>query len=450
MISKKFYINIIARIILILVTCISFLPFIQNSERLFTNVSILILLILQIILLVRYINKFNRDIFEFFSSLKTNDVSFAFHDKIFPYISPKFRNDINHIQKQLFDTRELIEIQQSYFKIVIENAQTGIITVSNNTKIDIINKTALRLLNLKPISLLETLKESHPAFYNFISENSAGSEKLINIKSDNKIIPLSARITEIKQKQNTFKIVTFQDIQSELDENELDSWHKLLRVLTHEINNTISPITSLANSIDKLLEDKTQNTISTNEITDDILKKTHDSIHIISQRGEGLTRFVDNYKNISTQKKLHIEKFKIAELYYNLELLMNNKLKEKNIKINIDIKPFDLEANADKKYLEQIFINLIKNAFDAVNNDSGIIDLKAYENNHGKIALIISDNGTGVPDDIQSQIFIPFFTTKTNGSGIGLSLARQIVRLHGGKISLDISEKNKTTFTIEL
>jgi signal transduction histidine kinase len=125
-------------------------------------------------------------------------------------------------------------------------------------------------------------------------------------------------------------------------------------------------------------------------------------------------------------------------------------LKEKNIKINIDIKPFDLEVHADKKYLEQIFINLIKNAFDAVASGSGIIDLKAYENNNGRIALLISDNGTGIPDDIQSQIFIPFFTTKTNGSGIGLSLARQIIRLHGGKISLDISEKKKTTFTIEL
>jgi nitrogen fixation/metabolism regulation signal transduction histidine kinase len=450
MLSKKFYINVVVRILLIISTSIATIPFILKDEKLFTISSLIILVIIQVLLLLKYINRFNREVSNFFSALKTNDVSFAFHDKTFPHITPKFRDDINHIRKQLFDTRELIEIQQSYFKTVIENAQTGIITVSNSTKIDIINKTALHLLNLKSISLLETLKERQPSFYKLVSEGSAGTEKLINIKSDNKVIPLSVRITEIKQKTNAFKIISFQDIQSELDENELDSWHKLLRVLTHEINNTISPITSLADSIDKLLEDKTQNTISTNEITDDILKKTHDSVHIISQRGEGLTRFVDNYKNISTQKKLHIEKFKVAELYYNLELLMKNKLKEKNIKINIDIKPFDLEANADKKYLEQIFINLIKNAFDAVASDSGIINLKAYENNNGKITLIISDNGTGVPDDIQSQIFIPFFTTKTNGSGIGLSLARQIIRLHGGKISLDISEKNKTTFTIEL
>lgn len=449
MISKKFYINIIIRIVLILATGFAFLLFFLNPERLFTSISILILLILQITLLFRYINKFNRDIFEFFSNLKTNDVSFAFHDKVFPNITPKFRDEINFIRKQLFETRELIEIQQSYFKTVIQNAQTGIITVRNNTKIDIINKTALRLLNLKPISLLETLKESHPAFYNLINESSAGTEKLINIKSDNKTIPLSVRITEIKQKKNAFKIISFQDIQSELDEKELDSWQKLILVLTHEINNTISPITSLANSIEKLLQDKIQNTISANEITDDILKKTHNGLHIISERGEGLTRFVNNYKDISTQKKLHIEKFKVAELYYNLELLMKNKLEEKKIRLNINIKPFDLDFNADKKYIEQIFINLIKNAIDAIHTNAGIIELKAFKNDNKKIVLVISDNGSGIIDDIQNKIFIPFFTTKTNGSGIGLSLARQIIQLHEGNISLDLSE-NKTSFIIEI
>ncbi|MBU8892329.1 MAG: hypothetical protein KOO66_06090 [Bacteroidales bacterium] len=448
MLSKKFYINIITRVLLITCTIIGTIPFILKDEKLFTLIALSSFIIIQILLLIKYINRFNREISSFFSLLKTSDASFAFNDKSFSYISEKVRDDIFQVQNQLFDITELKEIQKSYLETVIESAQTGIITITETGNIDLINKYATELLNINLISNLKALEKLHPNFYHTILNGVAGSEKLIMIKGKSKAIPLSIRISEFKQKQNMFKLVSFQNIQSELEEKEVDSWHKLIRVLTHEINNTVSPITSLANSIEKLYINKSNDTISKKEISDKIIETTHEGLHIISQRGEGLMEFVNNYRNISSLKKMNFERFKVAELFYNLELLMKKNLSEKNIKLSIEVKPIDLELNADKKYIEQIFINLLKNSIDAINSKSGKITLKAFKNEDDKIILEITDNGIGISEEIRDQIFVPFFTTKEQGSGIGLSLAQQIMRLHGGSISVQSLSEGKTSFVL--
>ncbi len=448
MLSKKFYINVVVRILLIISTSIATIPFIIKDEKLFTISSLIILVIIQILLLLKYINRFNREVSTFFSALKTNDASFAFNDRIFPHISENVRNDIATVRDQLFNITELKEIQHSYFKSVIENAQTGIITINESGKIDLINNCATQLLNIKKVTNIKAFEISHPNFYQTILKNSAGTEKLIMIKGKSKAISLSVRISEFKQKKEKYKLVLFQNIQSELAEKELESWHKLIRVLTHEINNTVSPITSLANSIEKLYKTTSDGTISKDEISESIIKKTHEGIGIISQRGEGLMEFVNNYRNISSLKKMDFERFKVAELFYNLELLMKKNLSEKNIKLSIEVKPIDLELNADKKYIEQTFINLLKNSIDAIHKASGKISLKAFKNKEDKVILEITDNGIGIPDKIIDQIFVPFFTTKEQGSGIGLSLAQQIMRLHGGNITMQSIPEKETTFTL--
>lgn len=449
MISKKFYLNIILRIALLMISFLAILPFIQNLEKLFTSVLILLLIIVQVILLISYINRFNRDLSDFFSCLKTNDISFAFHDKSFPNITSKFRADISYIRTQLFEVRKSIEIQQTYFKTVIENAQTGILTLNKEGKIDIINKSALELLKINSIYNINDLKISHFEFYKKVIDTKAGAKEIVTITNTTETIPLSLRVTQIKQGNDELKIVSFQNIKKELDSNELESWQKLIRVLTHEINNSVSPIISLADSIEKKLKLSNIKAINNIDVTKDTLSIVQDGLHTISERSNGLMQFVNNYKNISSQKNIHKEYFKVAELFYNLELLMQNKLKEKNIELKIDIKPIDLEVEADKKYIEQIFINLIKNSIDAVHVNKGWIMLKAYKALNNKVLLEISDNGIGIPNELENQIFIPFFTTKKNGSGIGLSLARQIINLHGGSINLKQSD-NKTIFIIEL
>ena len=449
MLSKKFYIQIIIRIILILVNCLSIIPFIVKEEKLFTILGLGFLLFLQIYLLLLYINKFNRDIADFFAALKTNDASFAFHDKVFSNIDKEFQDNIEHVRKQLFNITERKEIQQSYFKTVIENTQTAIITVGENGRIDIINHRALELLNIKRISNIKAIENIHPEFYQLIQHSGAGTEKMVRIKSKNKAIPVAVRINEFKQKGNHLKIVSFQDIESELNEKELLSWHQLIRVLTHEINNSITPITSLAGSLEKLYHKNEHEFIKKQDISEEIIEKTSEGLHVISNRGKGLINFVNNYKQIASLKQLDIETIKVAELFYNLELLMKGKLSEKNIDLQIDIIPFDLEVNADKKYIEQISINLLKNSLEAVNGKNGKIKLSGYKTKKGKTVLEIKDNGKGIAPELKDQIFIPFFTTKEMGSGIGLSLSRQIMHLHGGSISVKSTPGVETVFTLQ-
>ncbi|PLX13208.1 MAG: ATP-binding protein, partial [Marinilabiliales bacterium] len=247
-------------------------------------------------------------------------------------------------------------------------------------------------------------------------------------------IPISVRISEFKQKKEKFKLITFQNIESELNEKELLSWHKLIRVLTHEINNSISPITSLASSLEKLFV-KSEKNISVQDVDEKIIKKTSEGLQLITKRGEGLINFVNNYKSIASIKQMDFEKIKVAELLYNMELLMRNKLTESNIVLKIEIQPIDLEINADKKYIEQVFINLIKNSIEAISDSKGIIKLNAYKTTNKKVIIEIQDSGKGIDPSIMDQIFIPFFSTKEKGSGIGLSLAQQIMQLHGGSIT---------------
>jgi nitrogen fixation/metabolism regulation signal transduction histidine kinase len=445
-ISKKFYINIVLRIVLILINCFSIVPFFAKEEKLFTIISLVILLFIQIILLINYINKFNKDIAYFFSALKTNDASFAFHDRAFPHIADELREDIEYVKNQIFNITQSKEIQESYLKTLIESAQTGIITFNSNGKVDVVNKHAMELLQIKQISNINSLQDIHPAFYQFIKNASAGDEKMVNITSKLKTIPLAIRVTEFKQKSNQLKLISFQNIESELNEKELLSWHKLIRVLNHEINNSIAPISSLADSLKNLFH-KNHTTITKEEISEDIIEKTSEGLSLITKRSKGLIHFVHSYKEIASLKNIDCETIKVAELFYNLELLMKNQLKEKNIKLEIEIKPFDLEIYADKKYIEQICINLIKNSIEAIEANKGQIRLIAYKDEQKKTILKFQDNGNGIDQEIMNQIFVPFFTTKEKGSGIGLSLARQIIQLHGGNISVN-SEPGKTIFTL--
>jgi len=448
-INKKFYINILIRITLILVNSLLIIPFLTKDEKLFTIIALLVSLIIQTYLLIKYINRFNREVANFFSALRTNDASYAFHDKAFPYISKEFRANIEYIKNELFNITEQKQIEQSYLRTLIESSRTGIISINENGKVDIINKSALITLNLLNLSNIKALENTHPALYYFIKNSSAKEEeKMINIKTNSKSIPLSVRISEFKQRQDKFKLITFQNIESELSEKELLSWHKLIRVLTHEINNTISPISSLADSLEKMYINE-NNIITSKEITDSIIEKSYEGLQLISKRGKSLVHFVNSYKTIASLKKLDIESVKVIELFYNLELLMKNELKKKNIKIEIKVSPIDLEIKADKKYMEQIAINLIKNSIEAIDNKKGIISLQASKAENDKVMMQFIDNGKGIDSEIIDQIFVPFFTTKETGSGIGLSLARQIIQLHGGIISVN-SEPGNTIFTIKI
>jgi two-component system nitrogen regulation sensor histidine kinase NtrY len=245
------------------------------------------------------------------------------------------------------------------------------------------------------------------------------------------------------------KLVSFQDITNELDKKELDSWQKLIRVLTHEIMNSISPITSLTSVISGYFKKKDdENPALPEKINHQIISKTLSGLNTIEETGKGLLNFVDKFRSLTSLPKPNLSKFNIDSLFRKCKLLMESGISN-DIKINTSVYPEDIALVADYAQIEQVLINLIKNASEALSNKkNGTIHLKALYSEQD-IIIQVEDNGIGISSDIIEDIFVPFYTTKENGSGIGLSLSKQIMQNHNGTISVNSASNKGSMFTLK-
>jgi signal transduction histidine kinase len=265
---------------------------------------------------------------------------------------------------------------------------------------------------------------------------------------DNLLQSILVKATELKFESNVIKLVSFQDITNELDKKELDSWQRLIRVLTHEIMNSISPITSLTTVISGYFKKKDdENPVPLEKIDHQIISKTLSGLNTIEETGKGLLDFVDKYRSLTLLPKPNLSKFTIDSLFRKCKLLMESNISN-NIKIIASVYPEDIAIVADYAQVEQILINLIKNAIEALSNKkNGTIHLKAF---YADGTLIqVEDNGIGISSDIIDDIFVPFYTTKENGSGIGLSLSKQIMQNHDGTISVNSAPDKGSKFTLK-
>jgi signal transduction histidine kinase len=269
------------------------------------------------------------------------------------------------------------------------------------------------------------------------------------MKIDNLLQSILVKSTELKFESNVIKLVSFQDITNELDKKELDSWQRLIRVLTHEIMNSISPITSLTSVISGYFKKKDDdNPIPIKNIDHQIVSKTLSGLNTIEETGKGLLDFVNKYRSLTSLPKPNICKFTIQSLFTKCKLLMESNIPD-NIKITNYAYPEDISITADYAQVEQILINLIKNAIEALSgNKNGTIHLKAFYADDG-ILIEVEDNGIGISGDIIEDIFVPFYTTKENGSGIGLSLSKQIMQNHAGTISVYSFPDEGSRFTLK-
>jgi signal transduction histidine kinase len=269
------------------------------------------------------------------------------------------------------------------------------------------------------------------------------------MKIDNLLQSILVKATELKFESNAIKLVSFQDITNELDKKELDSWQRLVRVLTHEIMNSISPITSLTSVISGYFKKKDDEIpVPLEKIDRQIVTKTLSGLNTIEETGKGLLDFVDKYRSLTSLPKPNLSKFTIDSLFRKCRLLMESNIPN-NIKIIAGVYPDDIELLADYAQVEQVLINLIKNATEAFSNkNGGTIHLKAFYGDGG-ILIQVEDNGIGISNDIIEDIFVPFYTTKENGSGIGLSLSKQIMQNHDGTISVNSAPGKGAKFTLK-
>ena len=454
MVYKSYYLNIIVRFILLFLLCFWFsfeLNKVINeglAGKIYTLVVSGSVLILQAIWFLFYLNKTNREINRFFSSLKVKDYSLK--------ISSKFGKDsLNELSVVLNETMEVIrnikvenEKQFQFLQIIVEHVSVGLISFSNNNEVVFINKAAKDLIRLRSVRNINDLKKVGNVLHKEIKELNPGNQKLLKIRINDEFLQLLIKSSVLKVNDEVLKLVSLQNVKNELEENELESWQKLIRVLTHEIMNSITPITTLTLAIKKCLNagnDESQENINNDQIKDAI-KNTD----LIEERSKGLIQFVENYRSITLINKIKTENIRLDKFLSDICNFFYEEFNSRNIKTMVRVDPANLELQADTKLLEQVIINLIKNSIESVEGkENSLIQLSSFKSIDEKIQIQISDNGKGIPEHIIDDIFIPFFTTKKAGSGIGLSLSRQIMRLHGGRILVHSEPDIETTFSLK-
>lgn len=444
---NKFYINILLRIILIVLSCILFVYFIEREDNLLTTVFIVFLVLVQIGFLIKYVNRTNSELAEFLLHLQQGDTSAAFSkeniEKTFKGLRASF-DKINIDVKQIKAEKEQ---KEHYLKYVIDNIKTGLLAFNESGDIEFINNQAKIFLNKKDHRLLN-INNLDDESVEILNEIEPSESKIIKKTINGDLYYLAFRSSAFKIGSKKIKQVTIYDVKQEIETNEIESWQKLTSVLTHEMMNSITPITSLAHAIKRYLKNDLK-LIDKTEISNELISDIVENADIIEDRGKGLLEFIDNYRTISKLPKPKFETIETREFLLNIVQLFDSEFKKKNIMITVNTEPENISVLADKGMLEQVLINLIKNSIEAlINISNSRIDLNAFIDENQKTRIQVIDNGKGISKDIINDIFIPFYTTKENGSGVGLSLSRQIMKLHKGSININSKPKIQTKVTL--
>ena len=449
MIFRNFYRHVIIRVILIFLTSLWLAYEIANPPFVYTILFLGSMLIIQTLGLIWYVNKTNRELSKFFISLKDKDSSFSItlDDK-----GGSFRE----LAKTLNETADLIkeariekEKQFRYLQFIIGHVGIGLIAFSKDGRISLINNSALTLLGIKSLKSIEHLDRIYEGLEEVIMTLNPGEQTVFKIVVNHEILQLLIRMTGFKYQDEHLKLVSLQDFRQELEEQEVKTWQKLIRVMTHEIMNSVTPITTLTLAIKRCMS-KEEGVKTIKELNEDDIRDVVVNSDLIEERSKGLIEFVTNYRNISKIDKLTISPVPIQNLLNSSVDLFKEDLVKSNIKIEISILPENLTVQVDEKLIQQVLINMIKNAIEAVEGrEHAKIKISAFTESEGTQVIQIADNGPGIPYERLDEIFIPFFTTKKKGSGIGLSFSRQVMRLHKGSIQVKSDLDGGTTFVLK-
>ncbi len=452
MYSKRLFSTILIRVILIMICSFAFIaviPFL-HQEYYLSLVGIGILIIYQIYFLSKYVNKTNQKLAHFFNSVRNEDSVLIFSNKNDEKIFDSLDVSLNELNIAIGKMRRQNASQSLFLNDLVEHVGVGLISYSSNGKIKIFNKAAKELLRINQISNINDLSTYIPDLSKCISGLKPYNQQLVKLTTKQSMLFLSLKLSIFKSEEETINLLSIQNIRNELEQTELDTWQKLIRVLRHEISNSISPITSLANTTKKyFLRKGTESLLKIDELDEALLHKTVDSLETIETTGKGLINFVGKYRSLTDLPQAKFEEFKISELFEKLQTLLIEDANTNKIDLEFNTSPPKLEIIADFGLLEKVLINLIKNAFQALEQTSnGKVAVTAFINIENRVVIEICDNGLGIPSNIINDIFIPFYTTKEKGSGIGLSLSRQIMRLHTGTITVKSTPNKETVFSL--
>ncbi len=441
---SNFRIQTTARILLITIN-IFFIFHFYNISEIILVVLFVATLIVQIIYLIKYIDISNRNVVSFLQGINYSDfsqnLSISNLGKSFEELSLEMNKVLNNFKNARLEKEESLR----YLETVIDHVGIGLISFNSKGDVELLNRAAKKILKIHHLKNLSSLDKIGSGLGRFLFQITPGTKSTFKFSDSGEVIQLSIFSTGFRMKNQDLKLISLYNIQPELEEKEIEAWQKLIRVLTHEIMNSITPISSLAATANNILK----NTDTKREISQDTITDINDALDTIQKRSDGLVNFVNKFRDISKIYKPNFQQVKISELFYRIRLLVESISSNGKINFSISIQPENLEITIDPDLIEHVLINLIKNSIQAIaDSENGIIKLSAEINERGKAVIKIIDNGPGISEEIIDRVFVPFYSTKKEGSGIGLSISQSIIRAHNGSMSVQSTPNEETVFTI--
>lgn len=396
-----------------------------------------------VISLFRVVNRTNTYLANFLLSIKYDDFETSYTKKTKETSEKALFGAFNLINGKFRNIRLEKEIQFQYFQTMVERVETGLIGFDQDGKTIFMNKALQQILRKSFFPTFNSIEKYDKDLFKLLNELKSGEKKLLKKIISQETSQLAIQKTELKVKDAFYTIYSIHNIYAELQAQEIISWQKLIRILTHEIMNSVSPVVSLADSTHELLKNN-------DEFDSDDRSELLKAIQAIQRRSEGLLHFTQKYRKLTKIPPPTLEEIEAVEIMQNVLTLMRPIFNQKNIELSANLPNVPITFQGDAEQLEQVFINLLKNAMEALDgckNRAVHVNVRGLDD---KVSFSFKDSGPGIPPELREQIFIPFFTTKTEGSGIGLSLCRQIVYQHGGSIKLYSQEGEGTEFAVEI
>ena len=445
---KQFNVQLVLRMLAMLLTLVLLAFGIAADLRYLLLGALVIIIALQAISLVRFITHTNHELESFLAGLKFGDFQQTY---TISHLGPSFaalEKTLQFTVQKFKDLRAEKEQQAIYYKALVQHIPVPLFVVHADRRVEILNNATRRTFNVADITNTDELANFGAGFQRDVLQVKPGEALLTTIEfaGTQEFFILTA--TQLTTGGSTHKLISLQNIQSELDATELATWQNLLRVTSHEIINSLAPVSSCAQTAKTLVDDIIDSDIQDKQLRED-LHDINGSLDTVLRRSEGLTRFIQSYRQLSRMPPPKKKAIQVSVYLQRLESLVRGELARKNIDLNFQLDPKNISVLADKDMLDQVLINLIRNAADVLTDkDNAKITVVAYIDNKQRTVLEVQDNGPGVPLKIAENIFVPFFTTKDQGSGIGLALVRYIMLSHGGVVVYAPGEQSGSVFRL--
>lgn len=448
-IHRRFYVQVILRVLLLVVTIFAFAFVLGRADMVINHIIIASVIIVQVIEMIHFVNRTNRELARLFNSIVHHDFAITFREGNYGKSFKELETSLNAMIESYKTVKIEREAQYHLLQRLVTNLNIAIIAVQNNAEISIINPAAEKLIGEMGTKSWKIVEQLKPSFTQLIEDIGDNGRKLAEWKIGGESKMLSIDVSTNLLLDLPHRLIIIQDINQEIEQKEIEAWHKLIRILTHEIMNSVTPISSLTETTQSMLRSKDGILRKAAELNDEVISDIEFSLRTIQKRSEGLLAFVETYRTLSKIPKPVLAPVEIRSLLASVEQLMREEMSRNKILLEVKFNATTKVVPMDRILVEQVLINLISNSIHALaGRPEPRIVISAYDAERSLI-IEVYDNGCGIADKELAHIFVPFFSTRQEGSGIGLSLSKQIMSSHGGNITVKSIPAVETRFFLK-